>query len=234
MRMTCGINSAAVFAAIAVATCATIPLMAGEDLATSATYESFYLDTSGRQIVVSSQSDLAALADKPVAYLAGETVTVVAPDGGNVALVTSAAADGDAAFSPTSGGLWQLVNSKGQVVPVGVTWSVFNDGWSLDLDTSSPFGMHTKGEGPNRRGRASEFPAVAYSGDGWLGDAAATSTLTITPPTGEASSQNFVGTDAAPFSFDRIGRWNVRLDASNGATYEATLYVSGGLCVVFQ
>ena len=234
MRMSCGINRAAVFTAVVIATSAALQLMAGEDLATSSTYESFNLDTSGRQIVVASQADLAALADKPVAYLAGETVTVLAPDGESIAFVTSAVADGDATFSPTTGGLWQLVNSKGQVVPVGVTWAVFNDGWSLDLGTSSSFTMHTRGDGPNRRGFVSVFPEVAYSGDRWIGDNEAASTLTFTPPNGESSSQDFTGTGTVPFLFDKIGRWNVRLDMSNGTMYEAMLYVSDGLMVIAQ
>ena len=234
MRMSCGINRTVAFAAVVVLTSLTLPLMAGEDLATSATYESFNLDTSGRQIVVSSQSDLAALADKPVAYRAGESVTAIAPDGGSIALVTSAAADGGATFSPTSGGLWQLVNSKGQVVPVGVTWSVFNDGWFLDLGASSPFVMHTNGEGPDRKGYPCEFPAVSYSGDRWYGNASAASTLTFIPQKGETVSMDMTGTGTTPFSFKGARRWIVRLDGGNGMAYESLVRISGNLCVSFK
>ena len=231
MRMPCGINRTATFTAVVFAASMTLPLMAGEDLATSATYESFNLDTSGRQIVVSSQSDLVALANKPVAYRAGESVTVIAPDGGNIALVTSAAADGDATFSPTSGGLWQLVNSKGQTVPVGVAWSVFNDGWILDLGTSSPFVMYTNGEGPDRKGYPEEFPAVSYSGDRWYGNTSAASTVTFIPQKGETVSMDMTGTGTTPFSFKGARRWIVRLDGGSGISYESIVRIGGNFCV---
>ena len=223
----------AIFGALAVATGAVFCASAGEDLVTSAAYGSFHMDTSGKPIIVPSQ---AAIGELPrVTYRAGETVAATAPDGGSVALVASAAPSaGTVAFAPTTGGLWQLVNSSGDTALVGVAWSVFNDGWALDLGSLSPFAMHTKGDGPNRRGRVNSFPAVAYSGDSWLGDSAATSTLTFTPPIGVASSQNLTGTGTTPFSFDDAGLWTVRLDAADGTSCEAEILVSAGLTLLFQ
>ena len=223
----------AIFGALAVATGAVFCASAGEDLATSAAYGSFRMDTSGKPIIVHSQ---AAIGELPrVTYRAGETVAATAPDGGSVPLVASAAPSaGTVAFAPTTGGLWQLVNSSGETALVGVAWSVFNDGWSLDLGSLSPFAMHTKGDGPNRRGRVNTFPAVAYSGDSWLGDSVATSTLTFTPPNGVASSQNLTGTGTTPFSFDDAGLWTVRLDSADGASYEAEILVSVGFALLFR
>ena len=227
-------RATAIFAACAVATGAALCASAGEDIATSAAFGSFHMDTSGAPIVMSSAGDASLMTDWPVTYRAGETVTATAPDGAVSTLASSAAAAGSVAFAPTAGGVWRLENSNGDTALVGVGWSVFNDGWSLDLGSLSPFVMHTKGDGPDRRGRVNTFPAVAYSGDSWLGDSVATSTLTFTPPNGVASSQNLTGTGTTPFSFDDAGLWTVRLDSADGASYEAEILVSVGLTLLLQ
>jgi len=229
----------AIFGALAAATGAVFCASAGEDLVTSAAYGSFHMDTSGKPIVVPSQ---AAIGELPrVTYRAGETVAATAPDGGSVPLVASAAPSaGTVAFAPTTGGLWRLVNSNGETALVGVAWSVFNDGWSLDLGSLSPFVMHTKGDGPDRRGVDYQFPPIAYSGDGWIGDSAATSTLTFIPETGESSSLDDLtgtgttGISEAGRSFNEAELWTLRLAMSNGTTLEATIRIGIGMLLFFK
>ena len=226
-------RATAIFATYAVATGVVFCASAGEDLATSAAYGSFRMDTSGKPIVVSSQTGIGEL--PRVTYRAGETVAANGPDGGSVVLVASAAPSaGTVAFVPTTGGLWQLVNSNGDTAFVGVGWSVFNDGWSLDLGSLSPFAMHTRGKGPNRRGRVNAFPTVSYSGDRWLGDSVAASTLIFTSPNGMVSSLNMTGTGTTPFSFDDTGQWTVRLDFADGTSREAEILVSAAFALRFQ
>jgi len=221
----------AIFGALAAATGAVFCASAGEDLVTSAAYGSFHMDTSGKPIVVPSQ---AAIGELPrVTYRAGETVAATAPDGAVSTLASSAAA-GSVAFAPTAGGVWRLENSNGDTALVGVGWSVFNDGWSLDLGSISPFMVNTKGDGPDRRGPSFKFPPVAYSGDGWMGDSAAASTLTFIPSEGEETSLDLAGTGVVPFSFGSANVWTVRLGMADGSEREATIVVSDGFSLIFR
>lgn len=211
------------------ATLAVCPLTAGEDLAVSEAYGGFRLDTSGQPPVVASPSAASVVG---VTYRAGETVTAVSPAGERTPLVASAASDGALTFSPTSGGLWRLVNSNGETALVGVAWSVFGDAWTLTFDAMSPFAAHTVGDGPDRKGRTDEFPPVAYSGDNWLGDMSAASSVTFVSPSGETTTVDLAGTGAMPFRFGKAGQWTVRLTMSGGTVREASILVVDGFVII--
>ena len=221
-------------AMVAVATSAILPVMAGEDLATSAAFGGIHVDTSGSPSVIASSSDVGAL--WPITYRSGDTVTVTAPDGSVRMLAENAASDGSAAFAPNAGGLWRLDNSNGETALVGVAWSVFGGGWALNFGSPVVVGMHTKGEGPNRRGHANDFPSIAYSGDNWFGDASAASTVTFTPPEGSGlapTTLNLTGSGVTSFTFDKAGRWTVTLTMADGTTCEAAITVPGGFVISF-
>ena len=238
MRIYCGRNLAAVrwghrALPLVFMACMAFPAMAGVDLVTSTAYGGVRMDTSGRPIVLSSQSDVSDLATWPVTYRAGETVTAIAPDGGSVALVASAAPSaGGVSFSPTTGGLWRLVNSNGKEVPVGVSWSVYGEAWSLDFTSTAPIKAHTVGDGPDRKARRQDIPPVAYSGDDWVGglDAA---TLTFAPPSGEPTVLARSGTGVEDFRFSVPGVWTVTLEMADGVTLESHLTVAEAGLLLF-
>ena len=218
-----------ILATVAVATGAWFPL-AGEDLAISAAF-GFRLNTA-KPIVVRTRADAEAFG--AVSYRAGETVTVTAPDDTVSTLAANAPTAGAAAFTPTVGGLWRLDNSNGESALVGVAWGVFGDGWSQDFTATLSLKMHTVGAGPDRRGQTHQFPSVSYSGDNWLGAAAAASTVTFIPPDGEPTTLNLTGTGITSFVFGKSGQWTVRLAMADGTTREAVITVIGGLVIVFH
>lgn len=210
------------------------PLAAGVDKATSAPYD-FRLDTRARPFALSSLSDVNSFAANSVTYRAGETVTAIAPDGERDELVPAAAPTaGSVSFNPTMDGLWRLENSNGSVTLVGVAWGLFGEGWSHDFSLASPFGMHTKGMGPNRSGLKRMFPAVAYSGDHWHGDAAAEASLTFVGPGGQTTSLDLAGSGSLGFKFDQQGQWKVRLAMADGTTQEADISVVSGFTITFR
>ena len=200
----------------------------------SATLGGIRLNTvaTASPVVVSTAADTDVFVDLPVTYRAGETVTATAPDGESIALVASAAPSaGSVAFEPTAGGLWRLSNSNGETVLVGVAWSVFGDCLPQDFSTAAPFVMHTKGYGPSRIGRARQFPAIAYSGDGWIGNASASAELTFLAPNGTATTNSLSGTGAMPFRFASRGQWLVTLGMEGDRTMEAVVSVEGGFLI---
>ena len=220
---------------ILVAASAAFPILAGEDLATSAAFGGVHMNTSGRPTVISSQSDMTALAAWPVTYREGETVTATASDGTTRTLADNAAASGAAAFAPDAGGLWRLVNSNGETALVGVSWSVFGESWTLDFVTGSRVGMHTIGDGPDRKVKKGDVPPVAYSGDDWCGDVSKSVSVTFTPPTGSGISPTTLqlnGTGATTFTFTEPGRWTVSLTMADGTTRTATLFVYRAMFVI--
>ena len=232
------------FASLVVATSAALPLVAGDDLATSAAYGAFRLNTVGCT-VVASRADLTELADWPVTYRAGDTITVTAPNGGNAEpLVTSASGDGGVAFAPTAGGAWRLANSRGDTATVGVSWDVFNDGWTLVPAASGAFTADTLADGPDRKLKRREAPPVAYSGDDWVGDLSKAATVTFTPPQGSGlapivwSAENGgleSGNGSKSFTFNVTGVWTVSLAFADGTAQTAEIdIISAGFSIVVK
>ena len=75
---------------------------------------------------------------------------------------------------------------------------------------------------------------MAYSSDGWIGDAAKAATVVFTSPSGAATTLNLTGTGAQSFTFDSPGKWTVALTMADGTTRTAVISVSGGLTVIIK
>lgn len=234
MRTCCGRNIACVAAAVIAATGAVHSVSAG-DLATSSEF-AFWLDTTTKTFVLSSQADVDSFAAHSVTYRAGETVTAINPDNAKIALVApEASSAGSVAFTPSIDGLWRLENSNGAVTLVGVTWGVFGQGWTRNFTALSPFQMHTVGHGPDRKAKRREIPPVSYSGDDWMGDLSAAASLTFVSPSGSETSMNLAGTGAQTFTFSELGDWTVRFVKSDGQTRNAVITVRrGGIMLSFH
>ena len=66
--------------------------------------------------------------------------------------------------------------------------------------------------GPDRRIFAREALNIAYSGDGWIGDALAESTLTVVSPSASVEESSLDGCGAVTFRPDEYGVWTITLN----------------------
>lgn len=90
-------------------------------------------------------------------------------------------------------------------------------------------------DGPNRTTLRRAAPSVAYSGDDWGGNSAKASTLTFTPPSGNATILNRTGTGTTWFNFNEPGDWTVQLSMADGSTRTAAITVEClGLSLIFR
>ena len=221
--------SAASFAGMCALNAADGDLLA-EDT-TGATFEVYSAD--GATYAAKSAAEIAALPS--VTWRAGETVTAAKWNGDTTTLATSAASDGSGSFAPNAGGAWTLVNSKQGTAYICVPWSVFGDSMSVTSGASPAYAADSNQEGPNRTTRRKDAPAVAYTGDNWVGDAAKAATLTFTSPSGKATTLNRTGTGAASFNFNELGDWTVLLAMADGSTRTAVVSVDGlGFMLLFK
>lgn len=197
---------------------------------TGATFEVYSAD--GATYVAKSAAEIAALPS--VTWREGETVTATKWNGDATTLAASAASAGSGAFAPDAGGVWTLVNSSQGTAYVCIPWSVYGDGMSVTSATSPDFAADSQQEGPNRTTRRKEAPAVAYTGDSWVGDAAKAATLTFTSPSGAATTVNRTGSGAIAFNFNEVGSWTVLLAMADGTTRTAVVTIDGGFTIVIQ
>lgn len=178
----------------------------------------------------------ASVSDWAISWRDGETVSATGRDGTTVITINgnSSAPAGSAVFVPTMGGVWTLENSNGAKAYIGVDWSMFNDGWSLDSGAVSAR-LETKMDGPDRKARRKSIPPVAYSGDDWTGDITKAATLTFTSPSGARIVIDRTGGGTYAFSFDEIGEWTVVLDFEDGGSRTAKINVkSSGMMIVIR
>lgn len=220
------------FVSLAVAMGLAMSLLSDESPVTSMA-KSFRLYTSGATVPTYAN----ALPDWAITFREGETVSVTPPGGGAAIQLTGS--NGTATFTPTSGGIWKLANSNGEVALVGVGWEVHNDTPASVESVADSFAADTVGEGPNRKLKMRETPPVAYSGDDWAGDISKAATLTFTPPEGSGLnpttlSKSNPGTGAQSFTFNKVGDWTVTLTFSNGTTRTAIITIerSGFIIIV--
>ena len=205
----------------------------GDVLATTGSAASFKFNTSEvSPFAMASTADATALlAEQPVTWRAGETVSMEAPDG--TATTVSTASAGSYAFSPTSSGVWTLSNSEGGKVYVSVPWAV--TGGAVCTSGASAFAVDTKECGPNRKSLKKEVLPIAYSGDGWCRSRIAVSTLTLTSPTGGVTSVALTGTGAVPVTFSQTGDWILSLAMDDGTTLAGVLTLAErGLIISFH
>ncbi len=92
---------------------------------------------------------------------------------------------GQYAFDAAGEGLWSIA-----AAPNGVGVSVAESG---------EYALDTMQGGPDRTIRTRRGHYLAYSGDGWLGSASATSSLTVVSPKGVITTQNFIGMGLMPY-----------------------------------
>lgn len=87
-------------------------------------------------------------------------------------------------------------------------------------------------EGPNRKTKKREWLPVAYSGDSWCGNAAASSTLTVTPPGDAGADLPFVGTGTYNIPFAKPGTWKLSLAMGNTTLESDILVVGDGFYII--
>jgi hypothetical protein len=117
-------------------------------------------------------------------------------------------------------GLWSLATATG----VGTVTSE-SDTYLLD----------TMQGGPDRTIKEKRRYAIAYSGDNWVGGASAASSVTVVPPRGASSTQNFTGTGATPFPFAGRGDTTVTMTAGSTVLTSVVTYdPSYGLVIIFK
>ena len=86
---------------------------------------------------------------------------------------------------------------------------------------SGAYLLDTMQGGPDRTIWKKRGYAIAYSGDNWVGGASAASSITIAPPRGATSTQNFTGTGATPFPF--VGRGDTTVTMTAGSTTQTAV-----------
>ena len=207
---------------------------AGEIKATSAA-TAFSLDTASvSPIALSSSSQVSSLANWPITWRKGETVTACAPDGTVHEFVSDASATGSVSVASyiDAGGVWTFRNSLAGTVKFAVAWSVFGDGGMLDSDTLASVFIDTQKEGPNRTANAGETLPISFSGDGWLGNLAAESSLTLTPPSSASTVVNLTGTGAYSAKLSEFGVWTVSLEADGGPTLVSHIRMTGAGLII--
>jgi len=223
------------FAMFLVAWAAAFPLLAadGDLLAETAVAATFDVRTfDNATFVAKSAAEIAAL--MPVTWRTGDTVDVIPPQGAASTLVTDAASAGSTQFAPDAGGIWTLVNSAQGKARIGVAWSVYGDGGMLVTSGNSPeYAVDSLQEGPNREIMMKKGLPVAYSGDLWHGSATASSTLTVTQPSGASEDIPLVGAGVYDVPFNKAGRWRLSLVVAD-ATLESEVDVKSlGFQLIF-
>ncbi len=86
---------------------------------------------------------------------------------------------------------------------------------------SGAYLLDTMQGGPDRTIWKKRGYAIAYSGDNWVGGASAASSVTVVPPRGATSTQNFTGTGATPFPF--VGRGDTTVTMTAGSTTQTAV-----------
>ena len=95
--------------------------------------------------------------------------------------------------------------------------------------------LETERGGPDRKGKKSGvWPAIAYTGDGWVRDESAPSTLTIEPPAGAASVTAKAGTGAVPFSPNMAGEWMVTLEYGTTVLVSRIMVTAEGTFIIVR
>ena len=209
----------------AVAVGAALPLRAvdGMVLATSGASPTFNVYSAYG--ATDTTATVSEIADLPSVFSKmGDTVTATAPNG-QVTTLSSASLSSVL----NAGGVWTIASSSQGTARIGVAWTVYDDGGTLASGgTASGYGVDSVQAGPDRRLPLRNVLPVAYSGDGWLGDASAASTLAFVSPANVETELDFSGTGAMAFDFGEIGAWTVRLKKDGALLREAQVLVTGG------
>ena len=113
---------------------------------------------------------------------------------------------GQYSFESAGEGLWSITTATG----VG---TIASESGAYLLDTMQG--------GSDRTIKKRRRYAIAYSGDNWVGGESAASSVTVVPPRGAPSTQNFTGTGATPFPF--AGRGDTTVTMTVGSTTQTAV-----------
>ena len=228
---------------VLVATFAATPALWAADgvvRATSTRPATFSINTADSfPLAFTSQTAIDAYSDWPVTWRTNETVTATMQNGvvHTLASGTDGAGYATLASFVNAGGMWTLSNSVLGTVRIGVAWTVFDDGDTAITsgNVSDPYALDTQGDGPNRKVRGrKKFLPVSYTGDDWLRNPSAASTLTFTSPSAvDMVCTNLTGTGAFSYVPTEPGVWRVTLASSIG-TQVADINVFGGMVFSFR
>lgn len=116
-------------------------------------------------------------------------------------------------------GAWRIVSSPDGCL---YTWAQLT--WPVD----------TRQAGPDRTTLKKGVPAVAYSGDGWAGDASAASTLTLRSPSGAETTHSLTGTGAQSFPLREAGVWNITLVSAKGTMSSAVTVMDDAFMLIVR
>ena len=160
---------------------------------------------------------------------------MISPSGGETVLVTGASVAGTQELQFNAGGIWTLTNTVQGTARVGVAWAVNGDGGVLaECGVPAAYGVDSQQPGPDRKTKRKDVLPISYSGDDWIGNASAVSSVNFIPPIGESTVLHLSGTGATPFTFDKEGVWTVRLEMMDGSVRVAAIGVNSGCMIVFR
>lgn len=276
------------------ASVSTMALYAGEVLCEDSDFP-FFLDTTGSPYLVDTLSRAQKLS-----YIAGETISIFAPDGTLYTPISSASENGAYDWIPAVGGTWSLTNDfegtaafvvrhslfpdavgsgtiedpvrvvdagdfdafvakgvakdgicfridglfgfSGFNQPDGMAFHVIEDGCFqlkesadglLFLGAEASFPIDTRGTGPDRRMRRNETMLLAYSGNEWIGDEAASSSLSIVYETDTRADMEFTGNGTVLFEPRTTGVYTVTLTAGeNVSTSRISVSLAGTFVIL--
>lgn len=97
-----------------------------------------------------------------------------------------------------------------------------------------PFMVDSRRAGPDRRWRIGAGVGVAYSGDNWIGNGAAQSTLTIVAPSGSTVETALSGTDLYDFLPNEKGVYELTLATDSTNMVSHVTVAPGGFSVRLQ
>ena len=105
------------------------------------------------------------------------------------------------------------------------------------MSETASFVADTETSGPNRRvrGKRAVVPGISFTGDNWVGNGSAASTLTLTSPADVASAENLTGTGTFAFPMSSgFGVWTVSLAYGTTLLEAEIKYTGDGLLIVFK
>ena len=121
-----------------------------------------------------------------------------------------------------------------QGVASGIYRIVAASGDMLYESAGVPFMVDSRRSGPDRRWRIGAGVGVAYSGDNWIGDGAAQSTLTIVAPSGATVETALSGTDLYDLLPNEKGVYELTLATDSTNMVSHVTVAPGGFSIRFH
>lgn len=116
-------------------------------------------------------------------------------------------------------GTWRIVTAVGDLLFSG--------------ESAATYSVDSRKAGPHRRLDVNDSIPIAYTGDNWLRNPMAASTLTIVSPSGMQTQHDLTGTSTLPFRPVEKGEWIIAL-VSGDDNLRASINVAGGFVMMFR